>query len=194
MTDNPKRVALLARPGAASERLRGVLADAGVEGVLDADPTTLDSGTLAASGAEVVLVALDAATEESLARFESVLGDPAINVIYEEADLIAAREVWDRHAGNAMVRSCRGHAMFFRPVGLRRPRVVRGIHVNGAAPALSLGAVPPKRCCPQRCRRSALSAPSNYAATVPSGPEPTPLPACSGSVVAAPSRRAVACS
>lgn len=95
MTDNPKRVALLARPGAASERLRGVLADAGVEGVLDADPTTLDSGTLAASGAEVVLVALDAATEESLVRFDAVLGDPAINVIYEEADLIAAREGWD---------------------------------------------------------------------------------------------------
>ncbi|RNF84196.1 chemotaxis protein CheB [Montanilutibacter psychrotolerans] len=168
MTDNPKRVALLARPGAASERLRGVLADAGVEGVLDADPTTLDSGTLAASGAEVVLVALDAATEESLARFESVLGDPAINVIYEEADLIAAREGWDaarwqRH----LVAKLQGHGDVLPP-GRDGGDTVSAAASNGngaAASAVAPSSAAPSVAAPSVAAVSALSAPSNDAAT-----------------------------
>lgn len=95
MTVEAPRVALLARPGVASDRLQEVLAEAGVVSVLRADPTQLDAPDLIASDPQVVLVALDAATEDVLARFDAVLGDPAINVIYEEADLAAGREGWD---------------------------------------------------------------------------------------------------
>lgn len=89
------RVALLARPGVARERLRGVMDEAGVERVLEADPTELDPAALLAAAPRAVLVALDPLTEEVLDRFDEVLFDPGIDVIYEEADLAAAREGWD---------------------------------------------------------------------------------------------------
>lgn len=95
MSKSAKRVALLARPGVACDRLRGALADAGAELVLEADPRTLDPSALDAVQAEVVLVALDAQTEEALDRFESALHDPAVEVIFEEADLAAHREGWE---------------------------------------------------------------------------------------------------
>ena len=89
------RVALLARPGLACDRLRGVLAEAGAEAVLEADPTTLELPALVGAAPEVVLVALDPAVEDVLERFDEVLFDPSIDVIYEEAVLTASREGWD---------------------------------------------------------------------------------------------------
>ena len=95
MTTNARRVALLARPGLACDRLRGALADAGVDLVLEADPLTLDPATLDTAGAQVVLVALDTQTEEALDRFEAALQNPAIEFIFEEAELAARREGWE---------------------------------------------------------------------------------------------------
>ena len=95
MTDNARRVALLARPGVAADRLREMIDEAGVERVLHADPTQLDTPELIAAEPQVVVVALDPATEDVLERFDAVLGDPMIDVIYEEAELAAAREGWD---------------------------------------------------------------------------------------------------
>lgn len=95
MTTIARRVALLARPGLACDRLRGALADAGADLVLEADPLTLDPSTLIAAQAQVVLVALDTQTEEALARFEAALQNPAIEVIFEEAELAARREGWE---------------------------------------------------------------------------------------------------
>lgn len=90
-----KRVALLARPGIACDRLRVALADAGAQVVLEADPLTLDPATLDAAQAQVVMVALDAQTEEAIERFEASLQDPSIEVIFEESDLAAKREGWE---------------------------------------------------------------------------------------------------
>lgn len=90
-----KRVALLARPGVACDRLRGALAQAGAQLVLEGDPATLDPSALDAAQAQVLLVALDAQTEEALDRFDSVMHDPTIEVIFEEAELAARREGWE---------------------------------------------------------------------------------------------------
>lgn len=90
-----RRVALLARPGIACDRLRGALADAGAQLVLEADPLTLDPAMLDAVQPQVVLVALDTQTEDALDRFEAALQDPSIEVIYEEAELAARREGWE---------------------------------------------------------------------------------------------------
>ena len=90
-----KRVALLARPGAARERLRGALTEAGGVVVLEADPLTLAPAELDAARAQVVMVALDPQTEDALDRFEAALQDPGIDVIFEEAEIAAAREGWE---------------------------------------------------------------------------------------------------
>ena len=89
------RVALLARPGAACERLQAALQEAGAELVLIADPTTADAAGVIAADVQAVLVALEPQVEEALDRFDAVLGDPAITVIFDEADLAAQREGWD---------------------------------------------------------------------------------------------------
>ena len=91
----PRRVALLARPGEACERLRAALREAGAEIVLEADPASLEAAALSAAAPQAVLVALDPAVEDALDRFEDVLGDPSVAVIYDEADLAAKREGWD---------------------------------------------------------------------------------------------------
>lgn len=95
MSDSSRRVVLLAREGAARDRLRGALNDAGAQLVLEADPTRLQPAELSAASPDVVVVALDQVTEDALDRFESVLVDPSIEVLFEEAELAAAREGWD---------------------------------------------------------------------------------------------------
>ena len=89
------RVALLARPGPACERLQAALQEAGAELVLVADPTTSDAAGVIAADVQAVLVALDAQVEDALDRFDAVLGDPTITVIFDEAQLAAEREGWD---------------------------------------------------------------------------------------------------
>lgn len=89
------RVALLARPGVAADRLRDALAQAGTACVLDADPTSAGLSLLVDAAPDVVVVALDPAVEDVIERFEPVLGDPRVDVVYEEADIVAGRDGWD---------------------------------------------------------------------------------------------------
>ena len=90
-----RRVALLARPGPAREHLRQALHEAGAEIVLEDDPNALDGQALGAVAPQAVLVALESAIEDSLSRFDDVLHDPAIAVIYDEVELAARREGWE---------------------------------------------------------------------------------------------------
>ncbi|MBX9401907.1 hypothetical protein K4L06_11355 [Lysobacter sp. BMK333-48F3] len=95
MAEAERRVALLARAGVARDRLRSALGDAGANLVLEGDPTSLDPAALDAADPDVVVVVLDPATEDALDRFEAVLVDPSIEVLFEEAELTVAREGWD---------------------------------------------------------------------------------------------------
>ncbi len=88
-------VALLARPGAARERLKEAVLAAGGRLVLEDDPCQLDAGALQAAAPDVVLVALEPAVEEALERLEPALQAPHLNLMFEEADLAARREGWD---------------------------------------------------------------------------------------------------
>src|SRR4249919_2982898 len=90
-----RRVALLARPGEACERLRSALQEAGGEVVLEADPATIEPGALAQAHVQTVLIALDPAVEDALEKFDDVLADPTLAVIFDEAELAARREGWD---------------------------------------------------------------------------------------------------
>ncbi|MGO4262651.1 chemotaxis protein CheB [Lysobacter sp. TAB13] len=95
MAEAERRVVLLARAGVACERLRGALVEAGANLVLEGDPTVLDPAALDSAEPDVVVVVLDPAAEDALDRFENVLIDPSIEVIFEEAELAASREGWD---------------------------------------------------------------------------------------------------
>jgi len=91
-----RRTVLLAQPGAASDRLREALQQAGAEVVLVADPSSgIAVDEVIAAEPDSVLVALDPAIEAHLERFDAVLGDPSITVIFDEAELAARREGWD---------------------------------------------------------------------------------------------------
>ncbi|MFC0677167.1 chemotaxis protein CheB [Lysobacter korlensis] len=95
MPESGRRVVLLARPGPARDRLRAALTEAAAELVLEADPTRVTPEELGDAQPEVVIVALDSATEAALDRLDAVLCQPSIDVMYEEADVAANRNGWD---------------------------------------------------------------------------------------------------
>jgi chemosensory pili system protein ChpB (putative protein-glutamate methylesterase) len=93
--DARKPVALLARAGAARDRLREALDAAGARVVLEEDPSAIDAGTLAAAAPQAVLVALEPAVEDALVALEPALEAPGLLVMFEEADLAARRDGWE---------------------------------------------------------------------------------------------------
>jgi chemosensory pili system protein ChpB (putative protein-glutamate methylesterase) len=95
MAEAAMRVALLARPGNACDRLQTALRDAGADVVLVADPTVTDPDNVRAAGVQAILVALEPSVEDALERYDGLLDDPAITVIFDEAELAAQREGWD---------------------------------------------------------------------------------------------------
>lgn len=93
--DSARRVALLARPGAARDCVRAALLDVGVELVAEEDPTSADPQAVRAAAPQVLMIVLDAAAEDALGRFDAVIGDPAVEVMFEEADVALSREGWE---------------------------------------------------------------------------------------------------
>ena len=89
------RVVLLARAGDARDRLSGALDEAGAELALVADPLSADPQDVMAVHPQAVLVALEPAIEDALERFDALLSDPGVTVIFDEAELAAQRAGWD---------------------------------------------------------------------------------------------------
>ena len=89
------RVVLLAREGEARKRLGDALAQAGADVVLVADPVSSDPGEAIAGNPQAVLVALEPAVEDALERYDALLSNPGITVIFDEAELAAQRQGWD---------------------------------------------------------------------------------------------------
>ncbi len=89
------RVALLARPGRARDQLRDALLGAGAQIALEDDPNALAPEALSAASPQAVLVALEPAIEDALVQLDAVLCDPALTVIYDDAELATSRDGWD---------------------------------------------------------------------------------------------------
>ncbi|MBN8211827.1 MAG: hypothetical protein J0M09_02815 [Xanthomonadales bacterium] len=89
------RVVLLARAGKAADNIAEALRQAGAELVLAADPSQTDEAALRAHAPQVVLIALEPSIEHALEKFDALLMDPTLTVIYDEADLAAHRAGWD---------------------------------------------------------------------------------------------------
>jgi len=120
MSENGRRVALLARSGVARDRMREALGEAGANIVLEADPTTSDEAAVLAAQPEVALIVLDAATDEALERFDGVLSNPKIEVLFEEAELAVGRVGWDAARWVRHLRAKLGHSDSVLPPGGER--------------------------------------------------------------------------
>lgn len=99
-----KRVVLLTRPGSARERTEAAIAAAGADVVAVLDPGTATEADVRDAAPDAVLVILDPAVEQALQKFDGVLGDPALEIMFEDADVAAKREGWEaarwaRHLG-----------------------------------------------------------------------------------------------
>lgn len=95
MADTGRRVALLARPGPARDAVRGALLEIGADVVAEDDPTSAAPDAVRGASPDVLMIVLDAVSEGALDRFDSLLGDPSIEVMFEEADVAAARDGWE---------------------------------------------------------------------------------------------------
>lgn len=89
------RVLLLARAGEARSRLEAALAEAGAELLRAEDPGEADPADALALKPAAVLVALEPAIEDALERYDALLSDPGVLVIFDDAELAAQREGWD---------------------------------------------------------------------------------------------------
>ncbi len=90
-----RRVALLARQGAARETLHQALLAAGADIVLEDDPSALDDAAIRAAAPSAVLVALEPAVEEALERLAPVLDAPGLTLILDDAEVAAGRTGWE---------------------------------------------------------------------------------------------------
>ena len=90
-----KRVVLLTRAGSARDRTEAAIsaADADVAAVLD--PASASEDDIRGAAPDAVLVILDPATEHALQKFDDVLADPALEIMFEDADVAAKREGWE---------------------------------------------------------------------------------------------------
>lgn len=120
MSENGRRVALLARSGVARDRMREALQEAGANIVLEADPATSDEAAVLAAQPDVALIVLDAATDEALERFDGVLSNPKIEVLFEEAELAMGRVGWDAARWVRHLRAKLGHSDSVLPPGGER--------------------------------------------------------------------------
>lgn len=93
--DSGRRVALLARPGAARDCVRAALLEVGAQLVAEEDPAQVEPQAIRDAAPQVLMIVLDSATEDALGRFDAVIGDPAIEVMFEEADVAVSREGWE---------------------------------------------------------------------------------------------------
>ncbi len=89
------RVVLLARAGKAAEQLADALRQAGAEMLLAVDPANTGEDALRALNPQAILVALEPSIEPALDRLDGLLSDPALTVIFDEADVAAHRAGWD---------------------------------------------------------------------------------------------------
>lgn len=92
---HPLKVALLARAGNARDHLRRALQDLGAEMVLEGEPGVANGAALRASGASAVLVSVDSTSDHALEQLDDVLLDPAVSVVFDEAETTARLDGWD---------------------------------------------------------------------------------------------------
>ncbi len=89
------RVVVLAKAGAACDRTLEAVKQAGAELVATLDPTTVSESDVRVDAPDAVLVVLDAATESALGKFDDLFADPALDVLFDDAEVAVKRTGWE---------------------------------------------------------------------------------------------------
>ncbi|WP_295572966.1 chemotaxis protein CheB [uncultured Stenotrophomonas sp.] len=125
-------VALLARAGAARERLREALSHADVQLVLEDDPNDLEPQLLQDARPQIVVIALEAGIEDALERLEAVLSAPELTLVFDEAELAARRDGWEAQRwGRHLAAKLHGHQQVLPPGAEEEP----GLQLEPGHPA-----------------------------------------------------------
>lgn len=90
------RVAILGRAGAAREQLRAALVENGVTPVVEGDPAELDPAEVARLRPQVLLIGLEPAIEDALDRFEALVDDAAVEVVFDDVEVTGELSGWER--------------------------------------------------------------------------------------------------
>ena len=85
---------LLARPGDERQRLHDALVSTGAA-IHEFDPLDADPDAVLATAPRNVVVLLDPAVEDALDRYDGLLSNPNIRMLFEEASVVAGRTGWD---------------------------------------------------------------------------------------------------
>lgn len=85
---------LLAAPCDARDALRSAL-EATTRSLIEVDPLTANADSVLKHAPRNVVVLLDGNTEDALEKFDSVLADPTIRLLFEEASVVTSRQGWD---------------------------------------------------------------------------------------------------
>ena len=89
------RVVVLAKAGAACDRTVEAVRQAGAEMVAVLDPTTISEYEVLANTPNALLFVLDAATEAALDKFDGLLANPGLEVLFDDADVAVKRTGWE---------------------------------------------------------------------------------------------------
>lgn len=96
MTADRPATVLLGRPGEMRDRLEAALREAGANIALVADPLNGDAAQVQALAPRNVVVLIEPGVEEALeARFDALFDDERIELLFEEASVLASRQGWD---------------------------------------------------------------------------------------------------
>ncbi len=95
MTNPSIRVALIAQAGEAREQLKKALTGFGALIVIEGEPLELEPKQILQIAPNVVLLSLDANSDQTLDRFGAVLSSPDIEVMFDEAETTGRLEGWD---------------------------------------------------------------------------------------------------
>lgn len=89
------RVALLGRDDGARRQLRQALEDLGAGIAFEGEPASASGPAALGAALDVVIINLEEGADDALDHLQAVLDDPAINVVFNDADASRSLEGWD---------------------------------------------------------------------------------------------------
>ncbi len=89
------RVALLGRDDGARRQLRDALQEFGAAIAFEGEPSAASGPSALGASLDVVIVNLEEGLDDALDHLQAVLDDPAINVVFNDADASRSLEGWD---------------------------------------------------------------------------------------------------